>query len=89
MSWSREVRRRRMRNYRLMFRVALLCVAISLVVTVFGGLKAVVDAQVEWLVFGLLMFVWSAGCAYLTIDSTVKIIDVETVETQEAKPRSG
>lgn len=89
MSRDHEMRQRRMRNYRLMFRVALLCVAISLVVTVFGGLKAVVDAQVEWLAYGLLMFVWSAGCAYLTIDSTVRIIEVETVETQDARTRSG
>lgn len=89
MSWSREVRQRRMRNYRLMFRVALLCLAISLAMTLLGGLKAIADAQVEWLVFGLLMFVWSAGCAYLTVDSTVRIIEVDTVETQDARTRSG
>ena len=74
MSSDHEVRPERMRNYRLMFRGALLCLAISFVMT----LKAIIDAQTEWLAYGLLMFVWSAGSAYLTVDSTVRIIEVET-----------
>lgn len=81
MSWDHEMRQHRMRHYRLMFRAALLCVAISLVMTLVGALKAIADAQVEWLVYGLLMFVWSAGSLYLTVDSTVRIIEVETGET--------
>ena len=80
-----EMRQRQMRNYRLMFRGALVCLAISLGMMLFGALKAIVDAQVEWLAYGLWMFVWSAGSLYLTVDSTVRIIEVET---QEVRPRS-
>jgi hypothetical protein len=85
MSWSPEMRQHRMRNYRLMFRGALLCLAISVVMTLVGGLRALVDSEAEWLAYGLWMFVWSAGSLYLTVDSTVRIIEVET---EEARPRS-
>ncbi len=73
-----ELQQKRLRNYQLMFKTALACLAISLVTTLLGGLKAAVDSEVEWFVFGLLMLVWSVGSAYLTIDSTVRIIEGET-----------
>lgn len=82
MDWDFEERRRRERNYRAMFRGALVCLAMSVVVTVAGGIEAIVGSQVEWLLYGLLMFVLSAGSAYLTVDSTVRIIELDT---QDAK----
>lgn len=73
-----ELQQKRLRNYQLMFKTALACMAISLGTTLLGGLKALADSEVEWFVFGLLMLVWSVGSAYLTIDSTVRIIEGET-----------
>ncbi len=78
MNWDHDVLEKQLRNYRLMFRGALVCLAISLGFTLFGGLRAIIDSQAEWLAYGLLMIVWSVGSAYLTVDSTVRIIEGET-----------
>lgn len=83
MSRSHEVRQRQMRNYRFMFRGALFSLAISVVMTLLGALRVFVDSQPEWLVFGLLFFVWSAGSLYLTVDSTVRVIEAESRETRD------
>lgn len=77
MNWDYEERRRRERNYRSMFRAALVCIAVSVAVMVAGGMKAIVDSQGEWFAYGLLMFVWSGVSAYLTVDSTVRIIELD------------
>ena len=84
MASEHEQRHRRMRNYRGMFRIALACLAASVVLTLFGGVKAMAEDEPAWVVYPVLMLVFSVGSAYLTIDSTVRIIDVET---EEAKRR--
>lgn len=73
-----DVLHRRLRNYQLMFRGALACLVLSTVMTGVGVLLAIVYGQGTWLAFGLLMFVWSVGCAYLMVDSTVRVMEVET-----------
>jgi hypothetical protein len=83
MTRSHEMRQRQMRNYRFMFRVALVSLAISVVMTLLGVLRVFVDSQTEWLVFGLLMVIWSVGSLYLTVDSTVRVIEAELRETRD------
>lgn len=78
MGSEHDVLQRRLRNYQLMFRGALACLVLSTVMTGAGVLLAVVYGQGTWLALGLLMFVWSVGCAYLMVDSTVRIMEVET-----------
>ena len=77
MDWDYEERRKRERNYRFMFRAALVCIAVSVAVTVVGGMRAVIGFDVDIMLSGLLMFVLSAGSAYLTVDSTVRIIELD------------
>ncbi len=83
MYWDHDERQRRARNYRLMFRSALGCLVFSVLMTLFGGVKATVDGDPVVLVFGLLMLIWSVGSAYLTVDSTVRIIEIETQERKQ------
>jgi len=85
MTWDEKERERRKRNYRVMFKFELVCLALGIVMTVMGGIRAATGAEVTWFVYGLLMVIWSVGSAYLTVDSTVRVIEVET---QEARPRS-
>jgi hypothetical protein len=86
MMFERDERERRMRNYRTMFRGALVCLALGVVMTVAGGVSAVVaSADVVWAVYGLLLVIGGVGSAYLTVDSTVRIIEAET---DVVKPRS-
>ena len=78
MNWEDDVQQKRLRNYQLMFRTALGCLALSIATTLFGGYLAMAESEVEWFVYGLLMIVMSVGSAYLTVDSTVRIIEGET-----------
>ena len=77
MNWDYEERRRRERNYKFMFKAALVCMAIAVAVTVAGGVGAMIGSDVEIMLYGLLMFVLSMGSAYLTVDSTVRIIELD------------
>ena len=72
MYWDDDDRRRRARNYRLMFRSALSCLLLAVLITVAGGVRAVATADPLLLVYGLLLFIWSSGSAYLTVDSMVE-----------------
>ena len=78
MNWDDEVQQKRLHNYQLMFKIALACVAFSIATTLFGGYKAMAESEAEWFLYGLLMFIWSVGCADLTVDSTVRILEDET-----------
>jgi hypothetical protein len=80
MTWNHEERQRRKRNYRVMFKGALVCLAISIVMTAIGGMRALIDSQMDILGYGLLMLVGSVGSAYLTVDSTVRVIELDTEE---------
>ena len=73
-----EMQQKRLRNYQLMFKTALACLALSIATTLFGGYEAMAESEAEWLLYGILMFVWSVGCAYLTVDSTVRVLEGET-----------
>ena len=86
MHWDHDERQRRARNYRLMFRTALACLLLGVFFTLAGGIKAIAGGDTILLVYGLLMLIWSVGSAYLTVDSTVRIIELETMEMQQ---RSG
>ena len=77
MNWDYEERRRRERNYRFMFKAALACIALSVAMTVGGGMGALAGFGPEFMLGGILMFVLSVGSAYLTIDSTVRIIELD------------
>jgi hypothetical protein len=72
----------RKRNYRVMFKFELVCLALGITMTVLGGIGA---ADAAWFAFGLLMVILSVGNAYLTVDSTVRVIEAET---EEARSRS-
>ena len=76
-----EVQLKRLRNYQLMFRTSVACLALSLATTLFGVYQAVAESEAEWFLYGILMFIWSVGCAYLTVDSTVRIFDEATPGT--------
>jgi len=86
MHWDHDERQRRARNYRLMFRGALACLLLSAFFTLAGGIMAIAGGDTMMLVYGLLMLIWSVGSAYLTVDSTVRILELETMEMQQ---RSG
>ena len=73
-----EMQQKRLRNYQLMFKIALACLALSLATTLFGGYRAMAESEADLLLYGLLMFIWSVGCAYLTVDSTVRVLEGET-----------
>jgi hypothetical protein len=79
-TWHHEERQHRTRNYRVMFKSALVCVAISAVIIAIGGIRALLFSDVEILAFGLLMLVGSVGSAYLTVDSTVRVIEQDMKE---------
>ena len=83
MYWDYDERQRRARNYRLMFRTALACLLVSVLITLAGGINATVGGDPMVLVYGLLMLIWSVGSAYLTVDSTVRIIEIETEERKQ------
>jgi hypothetical protein len=73
-----EMQQKRLRNYQLMFKTALACLALSLATTLFGGYRALAESEADLLVFGLLLVVMSVGSAYLTVDSTVRVLEGET-----------
>ena len=77
-NWTLDQRRRRIRNYRVMFRVALAFCAIGIVSTVLGGMHAMGGGDPRWLMFSILVAVFGASSAWLTLDSTVGIIDLDT-----------
>ena len=77
MHWNYEERRKRERNYRAMFRAALVCVALSVAMTVGGGMGALAGYGPSFMLGGILMFTLSVGSAYLTVDSTVRIIELD------------
>ena len=80
MVWDYSERRKRERNYRLMFRSALVVFAIGVVVTLFGLIDAAISSDTVLLIGGLMMVLWSGVSAYLTIDSTVRIIEQDMEE---------
>ena len=85
MTWDRKERRQRTRNYRVMFRLALAFLAMGVVVTLVGGIRAIVDADTRVLVYGMLMLVGGVGSAYLTVDSTVRIIEQDADEFRKVR----
>jgi hypothetical protein len=85
MRWDPMECQRRKRNYRVMFKFELVCLALGITMTVLGGIGAAAGADVVWFAFGLLMVILSVGNAYLTVDSTVRVIEAET---QESRSRS-
>lgn len=80
MTWDYKERQRRKHNYRVMFKFELVCLALGAVMTVLGGIGAATGADVTWFVYGLLMVIWSVGSAYLTVDSTVRVIELDMKE---------
>jgi hypothetical protein len=77
MDWDYEERRKRERNYRFMFKTALTCIAFSVAMAAVGGVRAAAGFGTDIMLGGLLMFVLSVGSAYLTVDSTVRIIELD------------
>jgi len=80
MGWSFAERRRRVRNYRLMFKAALAFCVLGLVSAVFSSINALGGGDARWVMFSLLAAVGGAGSAWLTLDSTVRIIELDTKE---------
>jgi hypothetical protein len=78
--WDYAERRRRERNYRVMFKIAIVGALLGFVVTLFGGAEAMTDADGEWLMLGLFLFVWSVISGWLTVDSTVTILELDASE---------
>lgn len=77
MNWDYAERRRRVRNYRFMFRSALAVLGLGMLTLVLGIVVALSTRDTFFLVFGILLVVWSAGSAWLTVDSTVRIIELD------------
>ena len=77
MSWSFQERRRRERNYRFMFKAALGCCIVGLLVTIAGSVYAWMESDPMWITLGLFMVIYGIGSAWLTVDSTVKIIELD------------
>ena len=78
MSWSFAERRRRMRNYRLMFKVALVFCAFGVVSTAFTGAYALGGGDTRLFMFSVVAAIFGAASAWLTLDSTVGIIELDT-----------
>ena len=78
MTWDDVERQRRMRNYSIMLKAALVCLACAVVTVTVGGIRAVALGDPVWLIYGMFFLIWSIGSAYLTVDSTVRVIDGDT-----------
>lgn len=77
---SSRDRERTMRNYSIMLKAALICSVFAAAVTFAGGVRLFAAGDLVVLAYGLMFLVWSIGSAYLTIDSTVKVMDDDTWE---------
>jgi hypothetical protein len=82
-AWDYAERRRRERNYRWMFKCALLFCAFGIVVTILGGAEALIAGRGYLLSFGLMLAALSASSAWLSVDSTVRIIELDINEPRE------
>ena len=80
MRWDYAERRRRERNYRVMFKSALAFVALGVILTLIGMIAAAQNADVKWLCFGLFVFSIAGISAWLSVNSTVKIIEMDMKE---------
>lgn len=80
MTWNFVERRRRERNYRLMFRVALALFALGILLIIVGVIDAMAEANTVPFGLGLLVTSLAGISAYLTANSTVKIIEQDTSE---------
>ena len=81
--WDYEERRRRERNYRVMFRCALAFLALGIIVAITGGAAAVLTpANGDVLSFGLMLAILSGASAWLSVDSTVRIIELDMQDEQ-------
>ncbi len=83
MSWSYMERRGRERNYRLMFKAAVAGCVLGLTVAFFGGVYAATTGDAAWLAFGLILAVLSVGSGWLTLDSTVRILELDMRDMKE------
>jgi hypothetical protein len=82
MTWDEDDSQRRMRNYSIMLKAALVCLAMAVLMVLAGGAHAVSSGDAALLIYGLLFLVWSTVSAYLTIDSTVRIIETDTKDSR-------
>ena len=80
MVWDYDERRKRERNYRLMFKTALAGFALGVAVTLAGLVNAALSSDTTLVIGGLMMVLWSGVSAYLTVDSTVRIIEQDMEE---------
>ena len=85
MLWDYHERRRRERNYRFMFRSALTFFVIGVFLAVVGGVRALIGLDPLLMSVGLLIISWSGWSAYLSVTSTVKIIDMDKQEAMHLR----
>ena len=78
--WDYTERRRRERNYRLMLRVALASVVSGILLTLLGVIVMMTEANTALLGIGLIVTAVAGMSAYLSVRSTVKILDLDAIE---------